>query len=131
MPSANSKHPFLPFPRIPRNKLLSRGSNESTTEPSTMPPPPTSILDWHLSKVLRSQKMLGRFDVVPVDLFRINTMKKIQLRDFETQRKLNLTSYDLKVGTSGLVEPVAGELFEGKWNQSLESEAQLDGKLSS
>ncbi|KAI9012994.1 hypothetical protein BC832DRAFT_548542 [Gaertneriomyces semiglobifer] len=62
---------------------------------------------------VKQPPLLGRYRVVPVDLFRINATDKVVLRDYEAQRKMKRTSYDLHVKEDGLVHPKDGPNFEG------------------
>ncbi|OBZ70677.1 hypothetical protein A0H81_09464 [Grifola frondosa] len=57
--------------------------------------------------------LLGRFDHVPVELFRINWSEKVVLRDYESQMKMKRTSYDLHIQEDGFVHPKPGDTFEG------------------
>ncbi|KAJ7054406.1 hypothetical protein C8F01DRAFT_995402 [Mycena amicta] len=49
---------------------------------------------------------------VPVELARVQSGKKVTLRDYETQRALKRFSYDLKL-QNGYVEPAPGPNFIG------------------
>ncbi|KAI5849588.1 hypothetical protein DFP73DRAFT_541133 [Morchella snyderi] len=57
--------------------------------------------------------LLGRYTTVPVDLFRVSATPKVVLRDFDTQNAIGRTSYDLHLGSDGLVHPKPGPNFEG------------------
>jgi hypothetical protein len=59
--------------------------------------------------------LLGRFDYLPEELFRINQSKNVVLRAYEEQMKLGRTSYDLHLHDDGLVHPKPGDLFEGSF----------------
>lgn len=57
--------------------------------------------------------LLGRYTTIPYELFRINASKKVILRNFEDQKKLGRSSYDLVVQEDGLVHPRPGDTFDG------------------
>ena len=57
--------------------------------------------------------LLGRYDIIPCDSFRINTSAKVILRDYDQQMKKGRSSYDLKIAEDGLVHPKPGPDFEG------------------
>ncbi|KAF7363474.1 hypothetical protein MSAN_01003200 [Mycena sanguinolenta] len=63
--------------------------------------------------------LLGRYDYLPEELFRINTSKNVVLRAYEEQMKLGRTSYDLHLHEDGLVHPKPGPMFEGPNGMSL------------
>ncbi|KAJ7774865.1 hypothetical protein B0H16DRAFT_1508684 [Mycena metata] len=56
--------------------------------------------------------ILGRYDYLPEELFRINNSKNIILRAYEEQIKRGRTSYDLHLHADGMVHPKPGDLFE-------------------
>jgi hypothetical protein len=60
------------------------------------------------------QPLLGRYTVVPVDLFRINASANVILRDYEAQKKKGRSSFDVKLAEDGLVHPKPGDTFEGQ-----------------
>ena len=62
------------------------------------------------SKLL-GRPLLGRYTVLPVELFRINSSEQIRLRDYAEQSKRGRTSYDLRLGSDGLVHPSDGENY--------------------
>jgi len=57
---------------------------------------------------------LGRYTVIPVELFRINASEKVILRDFKAQEDKGRTSFDVKLAEDGLVHPKTGQTFEGE-----------------
>jgi hypothetical protein len=57
--------------------------------------------------------LLGRYTTIPHELFRINASKKVILRNYEDQKKLGRSSYDLVVQPDGLVHPRPGDTFDG------------------
>ncbi|KAK0463147.1 uncharacterized protein EV420DRAFT_1158643 [Desarmillaria tabescens] len=57
--------------------------------------------------------LLGRYDYLPCELFRINASKKIILRDYNKQIESGRISYDLRTHEDGLVHPKPGPMFEG------------------
>lgn len=57
--------------------------------------------------------ILGRYSVAPVDLFRVNSGKKVKLRDYAAQTQSGRGLYDLHVKGDGLVHPAFGDNFEG------------------
>lgn len=59
-----------------------------------------------------SAKLIGRYQVVPRDLFRIMLGPNVRLRDLATQQTKGRSSYDLIVH-DGLVKPSEGEFFQG------------------
>lgn len=63
----------------------------------------------------KHQPLIGRYDdTFPDDLFRINASPKVILRNFEAQKKLGRSSYDLHVHEDGKVHPRPGPNFEGE-----------------
>ncbi len=57
--------------------------------------------------------MLGVFkDKVPLELFRIQYAKELQLREFQKQRARGVYAFDYKIQSDGRIHPVAGKLFE-------------------
>ncbi|KAK0443942.1 uncharacterized protein EV420DRAFT_1277800, partial [Desarmillaria tabescens] len=57
--------------------------------------------------------LLGRYDHIPCELFRINNSRDVILRDYKKRIKLGSTSCDLCVQEDGLVHPKLGPMFEG------------------
>ena len=57
--------------------------------------------------------LLGRYNVLPYDIFRIQSGPQVSLRDYEVQKQLGRRSYDLHVGPGGTVRPSVGENFNG------------------
>ena len=57
--------------------------------------------------------LLGRYNHIYKDLFRVNATSKVILRDFEAQKKLGRSSYDLVIKEDGLVHPSNSDNFEG------------------
>jgi len=64
-------------------------------------------------------KLMGRYNYVYRDLFRVNATSKVILRDWNAQQKLGRSSYDLKIKEDGLVHPEPSENFEGPNGASL------------
>ncbi|KAJ7046818.1 hypothetical protein C8F04DRAFT_904870, partial [Mycena alexandri] len=64
---------------------------------------------------LNLKALLGRYDHLPEELFRIHTTRtrNVILRAYEEQMKLVRTSYDLDLNEDGIVHPKPGDLFEG------------------
>jgi len=60
------------------------------------------------------QPLLGRYQVLPVELFRIGASEKVILRDFEAKMNKGRSSLDVKLAEDGLVHPKPGDTFEGK-----------------
>lgn len=58
------------------------------------------------------RKLIGRYNATPIELYRIQTGVKVNLRDYEEQRKKGRTSFDL-VTKNGMVYPAEGEFFIG------------------
>lgn len=64
--------------------------------------------------------LLGRYQITPLELFRINSGKNIVLRDYAVQRAQHgRRSYDLHLGPDGLVHPKTGPNFGGPNGASL------------
>lgn len=61
----------------------------------------------------RRGPLLGRYNIVPVELFRINAKPQAVLEDFDTQNASGRTSYDLRFGPDGLVHPKPGPNWGG------------------
>jgi hypothetical protein len=59
------------------------------------------------------KRLLGRYKTLPIDLFRFQGGLNVKLREFNQQKSLGRTSFDLKVGPNGLVHPSDGEFFKG------------------
>lgn len=59
-----------------------------------------------------TRPLIGRYNHVPVELARVQSGKKVSLRDYETQRELKRFSYDLKL-QDGKVMPAPGPNFIG------------------
>ncbi|KAF0852195.1 conserved uncharacterized mitochondrial protein [Andalucia godoyi] len=52
------------------------------------------------------RSIIGRFNVVPQLLLRMQSGKAVRLRDFAAQQKLGRTSFDVKLQDDGLVHPI-------------------------
>jgi hypothetical protein len=66
------------------------------------------MLSRHLLRSLSTKSrppLLGKYNVIYRDLFRVNATEKVILRDFESQKKLDRSSYDLVLKEDGLVHP--------------------------
>ncbi|KAF9786396.1 hypothetical protein BJ322DRAFT_1059391 [Thelephora terrestris] len=63
------------------------------------------------SKALRP--LLGRYTVIPYDIFRVQSGSQVALRDFQVQKRLGRRSYDLHVGPGGMVQPSIGDKLQG------------------
>ncbi|KAH8829543.1 hypothetical protein DL96DRAFT_1668929 [Flagelloscypha sp. PMI_526] len=59
-----------------------------------------------------SRPLIGRYNHVPTELARVQSGRKVSLRDYEIQRALKRFSYDLKLH-NGLVLPADGPNFIG------------------
>ncbi|KAH8921659.1 hypothetical protein BT69DRAFT_1264196 [Atractiella rhizophila] len=70
---------------------------------------PTSLYPVRFSST-NIRALLGRYDHVPVQLARVQSGKKVSLRDYETQRAAGRHSYDLKM-QDGKVIPAEGDFF--------------------
>lgn len=57
--------------------------------------------------------LLGRYKIVPGELFRVGATAQTVLRDFDAQHASGHTSYDLHLGPDGLVHPKLGPNWEG------------------
>ncbi|KAK0236600.1 hypothetical protein EDD85DRAFT_834026 [Armillaria nabsnona] len=57
--------------------------------------------------------LLGRYDYLPIELFRMNNSNRVTLRDYKEQIESGKTSYDLRTHEDGLVHPKLGPMFEG------------------
>ena len=64
-------------------------------------------------------KISGRFTTIPVDLFRIETAAKINLREKTKQQLKNSMSYDYTVAADGLIHAAIGDFFIGPNGLSL------------
>mmetsp|Transcript_18707 Transcript_18707/g.26193 ORF Transcript_18707/g.26193 Transcript_18707/m.26193 type:complete len:169 (+) Transcript_18707:18-524(+) len=62
--------------------------------------------------------LLGKFDHIPIELYRIQTGVKVNLRDYDVQKKAGRTSFDV-VLKNGLVLPSEGDFFMGPNGMSL------------
>lgn len=62
---------------------------------------------------LIGRPLLGRYRILPTDIFRIQTGRSTALRDYDHQMRLGKRLYDLHVRSDGLVHPVTGDFFEG------------------
>lgn len=63
----------------------------------------------------RHPPLIARYtESFPVDLFRIGASDKVILRDYQVQKKLGRTSYDLHIQDDGKVHPRPGPNFDGK-----------------
>jgi hypothetical protein len=58
--------------------------------------------------------LLGRYQVLPYDVFRVQSGPCVSLRDYQVQKKLGRRSYDLQVGPGGIIQPSVGDMFNGK-----------------
>ena len=58
--------------------------------------------------------LLGRYHVLPYDVFRVQSGPRVSLRDYQVQKKLGRRSYDLHVGPGGIIQPSVGDMFNGK-----------------
>lgn len=56
------------------------------------------------SRIIRKKPLLGSYDQLPRDLFRINATAKVILRDFDTQQVKDRRTYDVCL-QDGMVEP--------------------------
>ncbi|TFK69521.1 hypothetical protein BDN72DRAFT_796412 [Pluteus cervinus] len=59
------------------------------------------------------RRLLGRYNIIPYDIFRTQNGPKVALRDYEVQKRLGRRSYDLHVGPGGMVQPSFGANFNG------------------
>jgi hypothetical protein len=53
--------------------------------------------------------LLGRYRTTPVELFRINSSPKVNLRDYKKQMAKGSGSFDLHLSEDGLVHPKTGD----------------------
>ncbi len=65
-----------------------------------------------------------RFRVIPLTLYRVQAKLPVSLRDYDTQRALNRSSFDLKLH-NGLVLPAVGDTFTGPNGMSLRPKGQV------
>ncbi|KAK0468730.1 hypothetical protein IW261DRAFT_1345835, partial [Armillaria novae-zelandiae] len=68
-----------------------------------------------------SRPLLGRYDYLPCELFRINDSNRVTLRDYKKQIELENTAYALRIHEDGLVHPKPGPAFEGPNGASVRS----------
>lgn len=81
---------------------------------------PTPLILQHIrTYVKKTRKLLGVYDRLPCDLFRINGGVNVILRDFETQRSKGRSSFDVVLDSNGLVQPSTGDCFNGPNGMSL------------
>lgn len=66
-----------------------------------------------------SASFVSRFKKIPVTLYRIQNRLEVSLREHATQMAAGRASYDLKLGTDGLVHPAIGDTFIGPNGMSL------------
>jgi hypothetical protein len=68
-----------------------------------------------------SKQLIGRYAIVPVQLFRVQTGKKVVLRSYDAQLAKGATSFDLRVHPDGKVHAVdqASSVFTGPNGMSL------------
>lgn len=52
-----------------------------------------------------TRKLLGVYNALPHELFRINSSKNVIIRDHDTQISLGRSSFDVFLGSDGLVHP--------------------------
>lgn len=111
----------------PGPKLLCVGLKEiGRTVTATMPLKPRSpVLGLHPflryfsgSPSLTSpaprkfRPLCGRYtEELPIELFRMNNGRNINVRDYKAQMQKQRTSYDLHVQPDGLVHPYTGDFF--------------------
>ena len=74
---------------------------------------PISYKFLHNSTATAPRKLLGRYDVFPYDLARVQSGTSVKLRDYASQNRLKRISYDLTL-KDGQVWPAEGEHFIGK-----------------
>jgi hypothetical protein len=72
----------------------------------------TSVSFRSYSQPAGTRPLIGRYDRLPTELARVQSGKKVSLRDYETQRAEKRYSYDLKL-VNGLVMPAKGPNFIG------------------
>lgn len=66
----------------------------------------------------KPRPLLGRYSVLPVELFRVGPTDKVVLRDYHTQQNRGLTSFDCVLGGDGLVHPSEGDRFISRLSDS-------------
>jgi hypothetical protein len=71
-----------------------------------------------------SGSIVSRFKKVPITLYRIQNRLAVSLRDHATQMAAGRTSYDLKIGSDGLVHPAVGDTFIGPNGMSLRPDTE-------
>lgn len=64
-------------------------------------------------KHLAGRPMLGRYEIVPWDIFRVQSGRNTTLRTSEAQQCLGKAAFDLVLHEDGLVHPVSGHLYLG------------------
>lgn len=73
-----------------------------------------------VAKARAARPLLGRYDHIYKDLFRVNATSKVILRDLAQQTKLGRSSYDVVLNASdSLVHPSVGSNFQGPNGASL------------
>ncbi|KAG4077579.1 hypothetical protein HA402_003006 [Bradysia odoriphaga] len=81
--------------------------------------PAPLILQHIRTYAKKTRKLLGVYDCLPCELFRINGGVNVILRDFETQRSKGRSAFDVVLDSNGLVQPSAGNHFLGPNGMSL------------
>jgi hypothetical protein len=67
---------------------------------------------------MTGQKIIGRFTVAPIGLFRIQTGQSVKLREYYRQKELKRMSFDYR-STDGIIKPATGSDFIGPNGMSL------------
>lgn len=62
---------------------------------------------------------MKKFNVFPLEMFRMQSARLVKLRDYETQKSLGRAAFDLVLNKEGLVTPVEGKVFETPNGMSL------------
>src|ERR1700753_2304928 len=73
--------------------------------------------------------LLGRYNVFPVDMFKVSAKPQIILRDFDTQDECGRKAYDLHLGRDGLVHPKPGPNWEGPNGASMRPNGPMLQKI--
>ena len=77
----------------------------------------------HLNSLNRDlsskRKIIGRFQVTPLVLFRIGTTKQVYLREYQDQKSKGKYSYDFTLRENGLILPATGDEYIGPNGMSL------------
>ncbi len=73
--------------------------------------PPLILRNVRSYVTKRRPKLLGVYSSLPSDLFRIQSYEDVILRDFESQKAKNRTSFDVVLDSNGLVQPSTGGLL--------------------